>query len=193
MISNFLKAKHWQLFLFICGFPLLLEGYMLYQMEINQNIYNLDRTIIETMVRYLPWMILMFGVSFFFWFYWFWSIAVGLQCKARGGVFLDVKKFKLLFRMAMVYLLMVYALIFYFLCFQTFYWVMALIVLPMHFITMYGMIYSIIFVAKTYKTVMLKREVSFSEYMGTFCMFWIFPIGIWFVQPIINNWMNEKH
>lgn len=48
-------------------------------------------------------------------------------------------------------------------------------------------IYSLYFVAKTFKTVELQREVKFSDFAGEFFMIWFYPIGIWIIQPKINK------
>jgi hypothetical protein len=48
------------------------------------------------------------------------------------------------------------------------------------------------FVAKTFKTVELQREVSFSDFVGEFFMIWFYPVGIWIIQPKINKMIEEQ-
>jgi hypothetical protein len=61
------------------------------------------------------------------------------------------------------------------------------IIVPIHLFSMFCIFYTLYFVAKTIKTVELQREVKFSDFAGEFFMIWFFPIGIWIVQPKINE------
>jgi hypothetical protein len=60
----------------------------------------------------------------------------------------------------------------------------------LHLLSMFGIFYSLYFVAKTIKTVELQTKVSFSDFAGEFLLIWFFPIGIWVVQPKINKMIN---
>jgi len=53
----------------------------------------------------------------------------------------------------------------------------------LHILSMFGLIYSFFYVAKTFKTVELQREVSFSDFAGDFFLLLFFPIGVWIIQP----------
>jgi hypothetical protein len=61
------------------------------------------------------------------------------------------------------------------------------IILPLHLFAMFCIFYCLYFVAKTIKTAELQREVSFSDFVGEFFMLWFYPIGIWILQPKINQ------
>ena len=65
------------------------------------------------------------------------------------------------------------------------------VIIPVHLFSMFCIFYSLYFVAKTFKTVELQREVSFSDFAGEFFMIWFYPIGIWIVQPKINKMIEE--
>ena len=67
------------------------------------------------------------------------------------------------------------------------------IILPLHLLSMFGMFYSLYFVAKTFKTVELQKEVNFSEFAGEFFMLWFYFIGIWIIQPKINKMVSNKN
>jgi hypothetical protein len=56
---------------------------------------------------------------------------------------------------------------------------------------MFCIFYTLYFVAKTFKTVELQREVKFSDFAGEFFMIWFYPIGIWIIQPKINKMIEE--
>ena len=65
------------------------------------------------------------------------------------------------------------------------------VIIPLHLFSMFCIFYCLYFVAKTFKTVELQREVSFSDFAGEFFLFWFFPIGIWIVQPKINKMIED--
>lgn len=44
-----------------------------------------------------------------------------------------------------------------------------------------------LFVAKTVVILELKTKIKLIDYIGTFFLFVFFPIGIWYLQPRINN------
>lgn len=61
------------------------------------------------------------------------------------------------------------------------------VMVPLHLVSMFSMFYCLYFVAKTLKTIVLQREVSFLDYAGAFFLIWFFPIGIWIDQPTIDK------
>ena len=60
------------------------------------------------------------------------------------------------------------------------------IIVPFHILSIFGMLYSFYFVAKTCKTVELQRVVTFSDFAGDFFLLLFFPIGVWIIQSKIN-------
>jgi len=194
MIDRFLKAKHWQLFTLMFGIP------MLFQLGMTGSIFsdihseiNPDPKEFFNMMKFFPLIMLLYMGVFFGWF---WSIAIGLQKKVPENIHLKTKKFKLFFFIPLIY-------IFLFLLFIVgifsgilqngtapnggFIGGMIVIILPLHLISMFGIFYSMYFVAKTFKTVELQREVNFGDFAGEFFMLWFYFIGIWIIQPKINK------
>ena len=158
---------------------------------------NPDPTIMLSYMAFFPIMMIVFMGVFFGWF---WSVAIGLQYKVPENVKMKTRKFKILFFIPMAYMLFI----------TVFMGVtmsgiiergaepnvgllsgLALIIVPMHLFSMFCIFYSLYFVAKTFKTVELQREVTFSDFAGEFFMIWFYPIGIWIVQPKINNMVQE--
>ena len=105
MTDKFLKAKHWQLFLFTFGIPIVIQFIMMGLMISNLGKEtNTDPTMIFSYLNFFPIMMLVFlGVLFG----WFWSVAIGLQSKIPENVKMKVKKFKVLFFIPMVYMLLI--------------------------------------------------------------------------------------
>ncbi|WP_339758417.1 hypothetical protein [Algoriphagus aquimarinus] len=198
LTDRFLKAKHWQLFLLTFGIPLIFQFIIMEKMVSSIGTGTApDPSALFIFFKIYP--LLMIPIGFIF-FGWFWSVAIGLQSKIPENVKMKVKKFKLFFLILLVYLLIINVLL----------WVLTnglmtgtiepnndqagfafAIIVPLHLFSMFCIFYSLYFVAKTFKTVELQREVSFADFAGEFFMIWFYPIGIWMVQPKINK-MIEK-
>ncbi|NNG01128.1 MAG: hypothetical protein HKM93_17185 [Desulfobacteraceae bacterium] len=59
--------------------------------------------------------------------------------------------------------------------------------LPLHIVSIMSNIFALYFTAKLIVTVERKRKVRFQDYTGTFIAAWFYVVGIWFLQPRINN------
>ena len=199
MIDRFLKAKHWQLFLLTFGIPMLFQFIVMSTMFTNFGNSNPpDPTTLLNYMKFYPVvMILYMGV----YFGWFWSIVIGLQKKIPVDLQMKLKRFKIFFFIPLGYILFIsifagsamsgfvdgtnapdpklIAGLFAF-------------ILPLHLFSMFCIFHSIYFVAKTIKTVELQREPSFSDFAGEFFLIWFYPIGIWIVQPKVNEIIEEE-
>ncbi len=190
MINKFLKAKHWQLFSLIIGIPLVFQ--LMIMMAMFSSILSgghPDSTILFSYMRLFPLMMILFiGVLFG----WFWSIAVGLQYKVPEGVKMNVGRFKIFFFSPLIY---IFLFLFFFMIAITGHFFspsMFAVILPLHIYSIFCIFYMLFFVAKTFKTVELQREVTFSDFAGEFFMIWFYPIGIWIIQPKVNKMVEEK-
>ena len=189
MTEKFLKAKHWQLFLMIIGIPIIMQivimGTVFFHLISGT---EPDPFFMHNYLFLFPFlMILVLGVLFG----WLWSVAIGLQNKLPEGIKMKVKKFKIFFFTPLIYIL--FFLSFFIalnIGFKSITTIMGIII-PLHLFSMFCIFYILYFVAKTFKTVELQREVSFSDFAGEFFMIWFYPIGIWIVQPKINKMVNE--
>ncbi len=198
MIEKFLKAKHWQLFLLTFGIPIIFQIIMMVSMFSNlATNSNPDPEKMFNYMKFFPIIMVLFMGIFFGWF---WSVAIGLQKKVPENVTLKVKKFKIFFFIPMVYMLCI-------MIFMTYTMngliksgsepnvgllgSMFAIIIPLHLFSMFCIFYTLYFVAKTFKTVELQREVKFSDFAGEFFMIWFYPIGIWIIQPKINKFIEE--
>lgn len=196
MTDRFLKAKHWQLFLLTFGIPLIFQFIMMGSMISNfATQTNPDPTMMFNYMKFFPVIMIIFMAIFFGWF---WSVAIGLQKKVPENVTMKVKKFKIFFFIPLIYMLI----------FMTFFSVsmnglfssnsepsfgliggLFAVIFPLHLFAMFCIFYSLYFVAKTFKTVELQREVTFGDFAGEFFLIWFYPIGIWIVQPKIIGLM----
>lgn len=194
MVEQFLKAKHWQLFILIFGIPVLFQFMLMGELFANIHSETApDRSEFFNWMTYFP-IIMIFTVGMLFG--WFWSIAIGLQGKVPEHIQMKTKKFKILFFIPLIYIICVSLFIG-----GVFKGFMNRgngssivsdvgivgIILPMHLLSMFGIFYAMYFVAKTIKTVELQKEVKFEEFAGEFFMLWFYFIGIWILQPKINK------
>lgn len=194
MINQFLKAKHWQLFVLMFGIPLILQvialGFIMFNVSNGKDPESV--IMINTLTLFPVIMIIYSGLFFG----WFWSIAIGLQKKVPENVKMKVKKFKTLFIFPLVYIVLISIFVRISatgllangnMSGSVVGGVLIAVILISHLFSMFCIFYSLYFVSKTIKTVELQREVIFGDFIGEFFMLWFYPIGIWIVQPKINR------
>jgi hypothetical protein len=61
-----------------------------------------------------------------------------------------------------------------------------------HFFAVFCGFYSYYFVSKCLALAEKNRPVSYTDYRGYFLGFWFFPAGVWFIQPRINRLYAER-
>lgn len=198
MTELFLKAKHWQIFLLTFGIPMIFQIVAMGSIISNVGTEtNPDPTMFFSTTILMPIVLIIFTGTFFGWF---WSVAIGLQKNVPENVKMKVRKFKIFFFFPMVYLLLVMIFINTSMnglfdggekpsggLIASF----AGVIVPLHLFSMFCIFYSLYFVSKTFKTVELQREVKFSDFVGEFFMLWFYPIGIWIIQPKINEMIKK--
>lgn len=196
MINKLLRAKHWQIFLLVVGIPVIAQIALgvLVSTPIDQ-----DRAIFP-FLEIVP--ILGFGLMVIF-AAWFWAVGTGLQQLIPANLQLKVSRFRLAFFFPIAY--GVYLIFFLISTIQLFAATSSpgdvqatinmqhhlVIIIPFHLIAMFCIFYCMYFVAKTFKTAVLQRKVTFGEYLGTIFAIWFFPIGIWSIQPQINALVKD--
>ncbi|MBX2868659.1 MAG: hypothetical protein KTR18_08290 [Acidiferrobacterales bacterium] len=65
-------------------------------------------------------------------------------------------------------------------------------IIPIHILSMFCMFYLLWFASKQLVTLQKKDRVKFIEHSGPFFLLWFFPIGVWFVQPVVNKELGEN-
>jgi hypothetical protein len=59
--------------------------------------------------------------------------------------------------------------------------------LPMHMFSMVGIFYGIWYTARQLKSLQENEDAGFMIFSNTFFLLFIFPIGIWLIQPEVNQ------
>lgn len=190
MTDKFLKAKHWQLFLLTFGIPMIFQVVMMGTMIAKIGSENNAEP--NFIFGYFKFILIMIFVFMAFLLGWYWSVAVGLQRIIPAEIRLKVNRFKILLIIPIVYIL------FFFGFFMTSFATgepdprIFAVIIPLHLFSMICIFYCLYFVAKTFKTAELQRNVTFSDFAGELFMIWFYPIGIWIIQPKINKMVNEQ-
>jgi len=66
------------------------------------------------------------------------------------------------------------------------------VILPLHVFAMACMFYLLYFVSKSLVLAETSEPASFYDYAGPFILLWFFPVGIWIVQPRVNQLYSER-
>ena len=194
MINLFLKAKHWQLFILVVGIPLIFQFVVMQQMFSSISAENEpDMDSFMNIFKVMPYlMLLVMGTLYG----WMWSVGLGIGERLPEELKMRTYWFKVSIIFPLVYMIYVFYLIanvltqisqlesdpnFSFFC----------LMIPLHIIAMVCGFYNMYFVAKTIKTAELKRKVQFGDFVGEFFLMWFYFIGIWILQPKVNNMMED--
>jgi len=126
---------------------------------------------------------------------WLYAIGVYLTKKLPETVKMNLSKFKWFMSITIIYLFL--------LCLSTYLGrfvsvsneiqhnlLIVVILIPLHLFAIFCILYGIYYNAKLLKTIELQRLVIFSDFAGEFCLFLLFPIGIWVIQPKINSYSD---
>lgn len=161
-----LRLKHWQLFLLTIGLPIL------------ANIFGVSGQGQTGTIDIIIGSVTVSGV-----FGWIWSIANELHKKLPDGERFKLWIFRISFFVALTILIWVF-------------WTtekntmtdnelpIILLCVPIY---LGLMIFVVLFAAKTLKTVELGRPTNINEYGAEAFLIWMIPIGVWFIQPRLNE------
>lgn len=124
------------------------------------------------------WLSILLGIPYYFWL---WSIGTKLQTKNT-----EVNEIQLvLFKVSILYPLAYFVFAIYYLFTNGWF------VMPLHLAAMFSTLYTMMFAAKTLKSVELDRRAKVSDFLGDFFLVWFFPIGIWILQPRIHKLVKK--
>ncbi|TVP54549.1 MAG: hypothetical protein EA341_00115 [Mongoliibacter sp.] len=186
----FLKAKHWHLFWLSSGIPLIFQFMLMLTLIVNllsETVYFSGLVYIYIKI-YPILMFLFFGVLFG----WLWSVVSGLQRLIPAEIILKETRFKF-FLLILVVFMFLYCV--YFIAFFNFVTLNSgvfAVIVPFQIFSICCFLYCLLFAAKTLKTAQLKKEVIFSDYAVEFFLILFYPIGIWIIQPKINELIKQQ-
>ncbi|MGB0524989.1 MAG: hypothetical protein ACPGJS_18600 [Flammeovirgaceae bacterium] len=193
-MNIFLKAKHWQLFVLLFGIPmagqfLMIAGIVSNANQVAPEIYGNTREVsnqMNLMFKIFPFLMLILVGTFGGWL---WAIGTGLQHRIPDHLKINITRFKLFTIIPFSYIIV---LSFSMMAIQQQLMLginpaIFILMFVLHIFSMFCILHTMYYVAKTLKTVELQREASFSDFIGEFLLIWVFPIGIWIIQPKVNK------
>jgi len=62
---------------------------------------------------------------------------------------------------------------------------------PLHMLSMAGVFYSIWFSTRQYMALQRHHDTDFMIFSNVFFLMWIFPLGIWIIQPGVNQLFDK--
>lgn len=169
----YLRAKHWQLFLVLVGSMFLTQALMLNSV--------MDGGAVNPLVMILPTVLI--GAVFFGWI---WAIASACYRALPRDLASSPRPMQIGLVYALIYISLSGILLFgsgnqlpgY--------------VALMHLLAMAAIFYSLGYTAKQLTKLEQKQDVTFFSYSGPFFLLWFFPLGIWFIQPKVNQLLGQE-
>lgn len=190
MIKRFLTAKHWQLFILMFAIPIVIEiVWMLFMIIHVVQTHSTGEADFMFSFFYMFPIIMIITMGSLLW--WFWSIGFGLQPLIPSELRPNLTFFKVTTIFPMAYFVLFIGFMFYLITGLRPNFYLFILIVPMHFFTMFCMFYNLYIVTKTFKIAELQRQVEFGEYIGEYFLLWFYPVGVWLIQPKINK-MAEK-
>lgn len=176
-----LRLKHWQLFLITWGIPIVI------------NILSTSRPVL--MVKLFPLMMIVFIIGIFGWI---WAISTQLHKQLPTDARLNIKGFKIIFSVPILYTLaitlwMIYQFYFRFPHGSSSIGSVIGIIAVVHFVSMICTLLGLRFAAQTLRSVELGRPARFSEYATEFLLIWFSPVGYWILQPRLNRLTDKTN
>ncbi len=172
-MSIYLKAKHWQLFIVLTGSMLVAQAMMTNSMLSG----DAPNALVMAILKFI------FAIVFFGWL---WAIASACS-KALPPELVSSTR-PMLFGL-------VYVLISLFISDRLFLGsndqLLGYIVF-MQLLAMVSLIYALGFTAKQLAKLEHGKNLPFLSYSGLFFLFWFFPIGVWFIQPKVNQLLGNS-
>jgi hypothetical protein len=193
----FLRAKHWQIFLIQMAPVLVMPVIVgLFFLMLGGNEPDLSDFSILLVIPVLILGALAFHLSYY------WSMANRLQPLLPEGVNHKPKYFNIALAIPLIVAGVGLIMAISFLAQTNFgssrpatfsFFPVALMILYMLFImlSIVGGFYQIYFLAKLVKTLELQREARFEEYVLECVLFYFYIVGIWIIQPKINEFAEH--
>ncbi len=191
-----LKLKHWHLFLIVVVIPFGIHVFNMISMFTNEIL--VDTTGPDLTFEYMKWMPLIMVLAYGGLFGWQWAVANKLNKHLPEGFKMNLTRFKIFFFFPLVY--MVFFMAFFFLMFsggkdifpEGNFIIFFVLIGIFHLFSMFCLIHNIQFIAKSYKAVQLQRAVQVGDYIGEFLLIFFWFVGIWFIQPKINELVEKN-
>lgn len=199
MLNKLLKVKHWQLFIFVVGLPLIMQ--MVFMASIFNQIANNkvpDPFFVFSVIPYVFSFALLIMIVLFGWYF---AIVIKMDRLIPTSLKLNMLRFKIFLFIPLVYFVVLFSLVI----------IMTnqlnvprpaqdirpivsiiFIIIPLHLFSIFRIGHTFYCVGKSIKLAELKRPVKFEDYAAEFFLARFYPIGFWILQPKLNKLVNEE-
>ncbi|SRR5713101_6930298 len=175
----FLRAKHWQIFLLLFAVPTVAEFATIGFVKTNIRFWSdLNGATLLSLGAML--------LSLLCFLAWYWSMGSFLTSIVDS----ELKLNQGFFRFALLYPLLYVPIFFWFALTPGL--GSAAFIIPLHLFCMFCLFYGLYFVSKNLVMAETGKPASFYNYAGPFFLIWFFPIGIWFIQPRLNQLYADR-
>lgn len=201
-MSIFLKLKDWQLFGILLVIPVILQTVIVAMVLTNNDLVRLSFGFMINPVRIAdiltaipPGLVMVISaltiVFISLVFCWLYSLGVNLHKKLPETAVIKLPVFKVFLFISAAHEIVV-SVWMYFLFLEissgkALDMKMLSFVTPLHLISMCCAFYCFYFIAKALKSIELQKPATFADCKATFFLVWLFPVGIWLIQPKINK------
>lgn len=183
MTNWFLRAKHWQIFLLIFVVPLILELIAIPVVIATENF-----SLFFVFILFI--MVVAMGTQFS----WYYSVGTALAGRLPSNAGMNVRRFRNFVFIPVAYIMLFMLFVGSEVLFaindgppSPMLALSFIVIIPLHFFSIFCIFYSMWFVAKSLKMVERYQFVEFGDYAGDFFLIWFFFVGVWFIQPRINR------
>lgn len=181
-MKTLVLLKHWQVFGLLMGVPMFLQFIIMGHIKANNNP--------AVMISFFP-LVLILSVGLFSG--WYYAVGTNLYKKLPETATINLKLFKIFLFIPVVYVLL----------FSMFIHGMLgegeiskighptptsfAIFIPLNLFLIFCFFYCIYFIGKALKIVECQKNMTFIDCIVEILLIWIFPIGVWVIQPRINK------
>lgn len=183
---KFLTIKRFPLFVLLIGLPVDVQFVILGFVTASKNP--------SVVAVFIPLIIILFLGLFSGWLY---TLATHLHRKLPPTAKMNLGRFKLFLSIPLLYVILLWIFILgMFSDMSTTGQPDAIIVaiaIPLNVFVIFCLFYCLHFTAKALKTVEGERPVtSFGDFSQEFFLLWLFPVGLWVIQPRINQLFDPR-
>lgn len=201
MNSIFLRAKHWQLFIPLVVIPFV-SFLILFIILIVTTVNHPPKD-----PREISWIFIFFPIigalSTFIQFGWFWNVITKISTLIPTHIVrLPMNRMKAFAVIPAIYLCVILPL-FISMSFKNSIdpnpgqiaslFLFGILFFFVHMFSMFCIMHTLFFVAKTIKIAEQQKNLPFWKYIGEFFLIWFFPVGVWFIQPRINKLIDSQN
>lgn len=169
-MNFFLKIPHWGLFLLIMGFVVLGFPFTIFGVFLGSTVF--------ISLIYLVFLLVPSTL------YASWLFSAGKLLYHSGDKQeTNFKLFKFNFFFGLCYMILAYLFVYVFFDSEL---LSSVIFLPIHLYALFCLFYEIYFVSRNL-AIAERKGSNLGDYVGYFFLVWLFPVGIWVIQPKINT------